>query len=1011
MKKLVLVFTLLLFVIHVNAQNPITGNPQNPSTGNPQNLITGKVTDNTNSPLPGVYVTVKNTLRGTMTDGQGNYSLEASPTDSLVFSMISMAKQTILVDGKTVINVTLLTATSMLNEVVVVGYGTQKAKDLTAPIATVQGSQIQKQIAPNPVQALQGHVAGVQIISSGIPGSQSTVKIRGVGSIGDYANPLYVVDGTFVNNIDFLSPDDIKSLTVLKDASAAAIYGVRAANGVIIITTKEGAVGKPVISYQGYFGYQLPVNIMPLATKDQYIQLLNDANASTPGYVPKQASAYPTSTDWYRKLVNPASTTSHDINISGGTEKSTYAFGGNYFLQNGIEKYPNSYQRFNLRGSINQTVNDFLKAGLNIIMSKYTKVIPNDGAFFQAFVNPPVYPVFNPNNTAAFPVKFDAPQNYGFGDSYGNPVAGAYYWDDLEKGIELVFSPYFEIDFIPNKLVYKFSYNSDIIYSNARSYTPQYVVGGSQGVTESQLSKTSSNSSSQIVDNLLTYSDKVGKNSFSVMLGQETRITQTAFLTGSAVEVPGIDEQSKYIVLGSINDRNATDGASRFNGLSLFTRGTYNYSDKYLLTVTFRADASSKYQQKWGYFPSVGLGWILSDEPFLKNSKKINYLKIRASWGLLGNDNVPANSAVILGQTGAAASAVFDSRLVPGVGAQTVVQNYLKWEVVNEFDVGSDFGFFDNHLTGSLDLYRRLTSKVVFFAPIATGGGVAQLLGNNGDVVNEGVELSLTWNKKVSDQLTFSLGGNITTTYNKVTRLQGREYIPDAIIRGNYSTRTQVGHPIGSFYGFEIAGVYQSESQAFLDPVVQDVKAPGFFRYKDQNGDKVIDDADKIFLGSPIPWLVAGVDFNLNYRRLDASISLSGQYGNKLINAKRMDRDIFTDGNYDEDFYKHRWTPTNLTNKYPSAYAYNFGFIQQANNFFIESGYFVKIQNVQVGYTFPKTGIVSGLRIYVAAQRPYTFFTYKGFTPEIGGTPTASGVDNSVYPLQSIYTLGVNASF
>ena len=1010
MKNLVLGFALLHFIICANAQNPVTGNPQNPA-GTPQDTITGKVTDNTKSALPGVYVTVKNTLRGTMTDLQGNYSITASPTDSLVFSMISMAKQTILVDGKKVINVTLLTATSMLNEVVVVGYGTQKVKDLTAPISTVTGSQIRKQIVQNPVQALQGHVPGVQVINSGIPGSQPSVTIRGVGSIGNYANPLYIVDGTFVNNISFLSPDDIKSITVLKDASAAAIYGVRAANGVIIITTKEGTAGKPVISYEGYFGYQFPVNIMPLATKDQYVQVVNEAFASTPGYVPKQASAYPTSTDWYRQLVTPASTTNHDLNLSGGTDKSTYSFGANYLLQNGIERYPNSYQRLNIRGSFNQTVNNFLKTGLNVILSKFTQVIPNDGAFFQAFVNPPVYPVFNPNNTAAFPVKFDAPQNYGFGDSYGNPVADAYYWDDLSNGIELIFSPFVEIDFIPNKLVYKFSYNTDINYSNARSYTPQYVVGGSQGVTESQLSKTSSSASGQIIDNLLTYSDKLGKNTFSVMLGEETRITQTAFLTGSAVEVPGLDEESKYITLGSINDRYADDGATRFNGLSLFTRGTYNYNDKYMATVTFRADASSKYNQKWGFFPSIGVGWILSDEPFLQNSKKVNYLKVRASWGLLGNDNVPANSSVILGLTGVDASAVFDSQLVPGIGAQTVAQNFLKWEVVNEIDIGSDFGFFDNKLTGSLDFYRRLTSRVVFYAPIATGGGVAQLLGNNGDVLNEGIELSLTWNKKVSNRFSFNLNGNITTVYNKVTRLEGREYIPDALIRGNYATRTQVGHPIGSFYGFQIVGVYQSESQALLAPVTQDIQAPGFFIYKDQNGDKIINDADKVFLGSPIPWLVAGVDFNMNYRRLDASISITGQYGNKLINAKRMNRDVFPDGNYDEDFYKHKWTSTNLTNKYPSAYAYNFGFIQQANTFFVENGYFVKIQNIQVGYTFPKMGALTDLRIYAAAQRPYTFFTYKGFTPEIGGTPTASGVDNSVYPLQSIYTLGVKVSF
>jgi TonB-linked SusC/RagA family outer membrane protein len=976
-----------------------------------QQNITGKVLDEKNAPLPGVYVTVKGTLRGTITGMEGEYSISASPADTLVFSMVSMKTQDIPVGSKTVIDVKLEVEASVLNEVVVVGYGSQRVKDLTAPVVSIKSEDLTKQLTANPVQALQGKVSGIQVINSGIPGSTSLVKIRGVGSIGDYANPLYVVDGVFVDNIDFLSADDIQDLTVLKDASAAAIYGVRAANGVILITTRRGAAGKAVITYDGYFGYQLPVNILPLATKDQYVQLVNEANVNTPGYIPVPPSRYPSSTDWYKELVRPASTTSHGLDMSGGSDKSSYSVGGSYFLQEGIMNIRNSYQRFNLRGRFDQTVNKVLKVGLNLVFSQYSKIIPNDGDFFQAFVNPPVYPVYDNSNADAYPVKFAAPQKYGFGNSYGNPVAGAYYWDDLEKGFELVLSSYAELSLVPSKLVYKLSYNADLAYYNSRNYTPQYYVGGSQGVTESQLSKTSGNSSKKIIDNLLTYNDKSGKSSWTVLLGQETRIEKSAFLTGSAIEVPGIDEQSKYISLGSSAERNANDGASTFNGLSFFTRGTYNYADKYLLTLTFRADASSKYQQKWGYFPSVGLGWIMTDEPFLKGVNNLDYLKLRASWGLLGNDNVPANSAVVLGQTGTASSAVFDSRLVTGVGAQTVVQNYLKWEVVNEFDVGVDFGFFKSQLTGTLDLYRRLTSRVVFFAPIATGGGVAQLLGNNGNVVNQGVELKLTWDKKISEHLSYNIGANITTSMNRVTKLQGRDYIPDALIRGNYATRTQVGHPIGSFYGYKIDHVYQSDSEAFLDPVVQDIKAAGYFRYKDQNGDKVINDKDKVFLGSPIPWLIGGLDFTLAYKKFDFSLSLQGQYGNKILNAKRMNRDIFADGNYDKDFYTHRWTTTNKSNKYPSAEAYNFGFIQQANDFFVESGAFIRLQNVQVGYTLSKLSFVSKLRIYVAAQRPYTFFNYQGFTTEIGGTPTASGIDNSVYPLQSIYTLGVKMSF
>jgi TonB-linked SusC/RagA family outer membrane protein len=976
-----------------------------------QREIKGVVSDDTKSLLPGVSVQVKNTMRGTFTDANGGYAIIAQPADTLVFSMIGMMTTKEAVGTRSIINVILATQTMKIDEVVVVGYGVQRAKDLTAPIVTIKGEALSKQIASNPMQALQGKVAGVQIINSGIPGGGSSVKIRGVGSIGDYANPLYVVDGVFVDNIDFLSSGDIEDLTVLKDASASAIYGVRAANGVILVTTKKGKTEKPVISYDGYFGMQVPVNIMPMATRDQYVTLMNEANVNVPGYVPRVSSAYPASTDWYQQLVRPAPTNNHNIDISGTNDKTSYSVGGSYFYQQGIMDTKNDYQRFNFRGRIDQKVNNVLKIGINTVLSKYSRNIPNDGAFFGAYVNPPVYNVYDETNAAAYPVKFASPQTYGFGNQYGNPVAAAYYVDNIEKGTKLVFSSYAEFNILKDKLTYKLSYNSDLNFWDNRNYSPEYNVGGSQGVRKSSLTKSSSGSSKQIIDNLLTYRDKIDDNSFTVLLGQSTRIEKYESLSGYAQDVPGFDEQSKYLVTGSYKDRNAWDGASVYNGLSFFTRGTYNKSDKYLATFTFRADASSKYQDKWGFFPAAGLGWVLTEEDFMSDQKIFDYLKLRASWGMLGNDNVPANSAVILGQTGAGSSGIFNDQLVDGVGAQTVVQNYLKWEVVNEFDLGFDYGFLNNKLTGEIDYYHRVTNNVVFYAPIATGGGVAELLGNNGSVLNQGIEMNLNWKKDVTGNLKYNIGLNVTTISNKVLKLEGRDYIPSAMIRGNYSTRTQVGHPIGSFYGYEIAGVYASESEALRDPVSQGIKDRGFFKYKDQNGDNIIDDKDKVFLGSPTPWLIAGVDFGLNYKQFDISAGLQGQVGNKILNAKRMNRDVFTDGNYDQNFYKNRWTADNKSDKYPSAEAYNYSYTQQANDFFVESGSYIRIQNIQFGYTTDKIKFIPMLRVYISAQRPFTFFTYKGFTPEIGGSPISSGIDNSVYPMQAIYTLGLKMNF
>lgn len=978
-----------------------------------QRVVTGKVvaSDN-NETLIGANVVVKGTTRGTMTDFDGNFRIEIQPGDQiLVFTYLGYDPQEVEIGDRQVIDVVLQLKRTTLDEVVVIGYGTQRAKDLTAPIVTVKGEDLTRQVTSNAMQALQGKVAGLQIISSGVPGAGPSVKIRGVGSIGDYAKPLYVVDGVFVDNIDFLASGDIEDMTVLKDASASAIYGVRAANGVILITTKKGTTGKPTISYDGYFGMQMPVNILKMSTKNQYIELLNEANAESPEYIPKDPSDYPVSTDWYQELVRTAPMTGHSIDISGMADKSSYSFGGSYLFQEGIMDTKNNFERFNIRGRLDQNVNAYMKIGLNSIISRYDKFLPNEGAFFGAYVNPPVYAVYDETNTEAYPVRFGSPQTYGFGNQYGNPVASAYYSDNFDKGNKLVFNGYVELYPVKNKLTYKFSYNQDLENWTSRSYTPLFNVGGSQGVRKSSLSKTYGNSSRQIIDNLLTFKDASGELSYTLMVGQSTRVEKSETLTGSALDVPGLDEQSKYIILGSFRDRNASDGANRYNGLSFFTRGTFNLGEKYLATITFRADASSKYQKKWGYFPSVGIAWNMTQEPFMENQSLFSYLKVRASWGLLGNDNVPANSTVILGQSGAGSSGIFGDELIDGLGAQTVVQNYLRWEVVNEFDVGVDFATTNNKLSGDLDLYHRTTNNVVFFAPIATGGGVAELLGNNGSVVNAGVELNLNWKEQFTNELTMNINLNATTVLNRVTKLEGREYIPSGYVRGNYTTRTAVGHPIGSFYGYEIAGVYKSESEALRDEVSQVIKGAGFFKYKDQNNDNIINDEDKVYLGSPIPWLITGLDLGLSYKQFDLNISLFGQIGNKILNAKRMNRDIFSDGNYDQDFYKNRWTENNHSDKYPSALAYNFSYTQQANDFFVENGSFGRIQNITLGYNTGRLKFIPDLRIYFTAQRPYTYFRYKGFTPEIGGSPINTGIDNSVYPLQAVYTLGFKANF
>lgn len=979
--------------------------------------VTGVVNDDAGYPMPGAFILQQGTSNGAMTDLDGIYEIKVPEGAVLVVSCMGFLEQQVTVGASNRYDFNLATDALMMEEAVVVGYGTQKAKDLTAPISNIKGDELAKQVTTNPMAALQGKVAGVQVINTGVPGGSPTVKIRGMGSIGDYARPLFIVDGVFVDDLGFISNGDIQEMTILKDASAAAIYGVRAANGVIIVTTKKGVTDRTDISYDGYVGVQVPVNIMKLANASQYVELLNEAKMNNTGYTPVNLSDYPGDTDWYAQLVRPALTHSHTLDISGATEKTNYSFGISYLNQNGIMNADNNYNRFNIRGRLDQKVNDWLSMGTNVLLSQYDRRNPDSGAYFQAYVNPPVYPVYDDANTDAYPVAFDAPQRYGFSNSYANPYARAYYFDNTETGLNFVSSSYVEMKFLADRLKLRSSYNTEYQGYQSRNFTPEYYVGGSQGVSVSSLSKTFGLRNKHIVDNTVSFADSHSKHSYTAMVGQSTRVEKFSGMTGFGTDVPSLDEQAMYIGNGSQKNLSVTDlnpGPYRFNGLSFFTRGTYNYADTYLATVTMRADGSSKYNRKWGFFPSVGLGWVLTSEDFMKSQGVFEYLKLRASWGLLGNDSVPANSAVTLGASGFASSGVFGDVIVDGVGAQTVLQNFLEWEVVNEFDAGADFAFRDKRLTGEIDYYNRTTHNVVFYVPVATGGGTAELLDNNGVVRNSGVELALHWADAPKEDFSYGIDLNLTTLRNRVVSLNGREYIPGGMVRNNYSTRTLENYPIGSFWGYKIDYVYENTGEALLDKQTQSYKKIGHFRYTDIDNDGDIDEDDKTYLGSPMPWLLGGLDFHCNWRNFDFAVSFQGQVGNKILNAKRMNRDVFPEGNYDLDFYKNRWTESNKGTGYPSAEAMQRGYTQQCNEFFVEDGSYIRIQNIQLGYTIKSIShmsFVKSVRCYLAAQRPFTYFAYNGFTTEIGGSPIASGIDASTYPMQAIYTLGVKANF
>ena len=992
--------------------------------------VSGNVSESgTGLPMIGVSVSVEGTILGTVTDMDGNYSIDNVPTNAfLSFTYLGMKDLRMAVNGKPVMDVVMAEDSQVLEELVVVGYGTQRVKDLTAPIAVVKQEVFERQATANPMQALQGKVAGVQVINSGAPGAGPTVRIRGVGSVGDYAKPLYVVDGVFVDNIDFLNNNDIQTMNVLKDASASAIFGVRAANGVVLVTTKNGAGGKPLVTYDGYVGWQVPVNIMQLANTSQYVTLRNEANYDwaaggyKTGYTPVTEAQYNgADTNWYDALLQNALMHNHSLDVSGSTEKANYSVGANYMYQEGIVKLNNDYNRLNIRARGDFQVSATAKVGFSALVSKYDQNRQDNNVFFQAFINPSIYNIYDENNTAAYPVKFGSAQSVGLGNEYSNPYAKAYYYHLYESGYQIVPSVYLELKFLQDRLVFKTQYSQDLRFINEREYQPQHFVGGSHGITASSLRKKSNEFTKEIFDNTLTFTDNINKkHQYSFMFGNSVRQEKNPWLEGTALNAPGESESEMYISNGSANDRFSSDGGSKDRGASFFLRGTYNYDNKYLATATFRADGSSKFQQQWGYFPSLGLGWVMTNEDFMQAMKNVEYLKIRASWGMLGNDNVPSNSAFIVGRPGTSSSGIFGDRLVDGVGAQTVYQNYLKWEVVTEIDLGLDFAAFKQRLNGTIDFYNRNTSNVVFNAPVAGGGGVAELLGNHGTVLNRGLEFSLTWNDRLKKDFDYSVGINLTSIYNEVTEIQGRPdgRVPGATVNSAIATYAVVGKPIGAFYGYEVAGVYQTQGEVYADPTAPAWAGPGYFKYRDVSGpdgtpDGMINSYDMTYLGSPVPKLIGGMDFGLSYKNWDVSLALQGQWGNKILNQKRMNKGIFPTSNYDADFYDNRWTADRKSNEYPSAEALSNSEILKPNSFFVEDGSYIRIQTVQLGYTLPKpaSSVFPKIRIYVSAQRPYTYYTYNGFTTEVSGAPNQTGLDNAVYPMQAVYSFGVKAAF
>ncbi|MCQ2139026.1 MAG: TonB-dependent receptor [Bacteroidales bacterium] len=980
-----------------------------------QNItVSGTVTEQVSGePALGVSIVVKgNATTGTIADALGNYSISVPANSTLVFSAIGMKTQEVAVNGRTSIDVQMVEDAELLNEIIVIGYGTAKSKDLTGAISSVKADEIISTPVSSPMGALQGKVAGVQILNSANPGASPVVRVRGVGSFdSSYQGPLYVVDGMFFDNIDFLDSSNIESLTVLKDASSAAIYGVRAANGVILVTTKNGVKGQAKVTYDGYYGIQQASNLLKLANSAEYASLMKEFGDLTAVELSIKnwggSNGVPTTdTDWYKALLKTGTITSHSVNVSGTTDKASYVLGVSYFTNDGISKGDNNYERFNIISKGDYTPFSWLKAGANITISNATKKNGSLTAFREAFLLPSFIPVYDEKNTDAYPTKYGSTLAVGLTSGYfANPVARAEMNNSRNNYLRILPSLYTELSFIPEKLKYKFAVAQEYNLGQSKNYTPVYYVSGNQMSNTNSLSKQIDYNYNTIIDNTLTYTDRFGKHGLTAMLGQSVRYENYRFLQSSTKKLAGDgSDQYHYISLGDKGESETTDGGFSYRGVSFFGRASYDYDGKYLASATMRIDGSSKFQEKWGYFPSVGLGWVISEEDFMKNQNVFEYLKLRGSWGLLGNDKEPASD----GFAGLATNYYnMNNQTLGGLLLENKF-SWLKWEVVREINAGLSFTSLGGRLTGELDYYNRLTNNAVVLNTIPVT--METVLANSGKISNSGIELQLGWHDKVGE-LGYSIDVNATTLHNEVKAIQGEDL--DYILTGSAEFRQimKVGQPMNSFYGYKTNGIWASEAEinAAGDFAKQQGAQVGYLKYVDANGDGNFDSEDRTFLGAPYPKFTYGGNLGFTYKKWDLGLTFYGVSGIQVCNAKMAMR--YWAGasmNFTKDFAADHFTASNTGSKNPSVAGLLAAANGQINDYFIEDASYFQLQNIQLGYNMSKLWNKVDARVYVSAQNPLTFFKYQGYTPEIVD-PT--GLDRETYPMARTFTLGVKITY
>lgn len=989
--------------------------------------VKGTVTEKgTGEGLIGVTVFVQGTTGGTVTNIAGQYELDNLPKGSvLVFSSVGMKTKTFVVNKSCVYDLAMEADVLSLEDVVVVGYGTSKKRDLTGSIVSINGDDLKNVPQYSPVNALQGKVPSLMVTNTGSAGGGASIRLRGVGTLNSSTNPLFVVDGMLTDNIDFLSPSDITSIEVLKDPSSLAIFGVQGANGVIILTTNRAKEGKLTVSYDGYGGMQYVSSNdrVKLTNANQFTGLYNELLKNQATEDKPYRAWYPDlfgeGTDWVDLVLRPAAITSHSLTIANSSEKASSVLSAGYFYQDGVLKYDN-YNRYNLRYAGDYNVSKHIKIGSNITLSRWSK----SGQSANLWEATHAIPTYSPYG---FEEDLD-PENPGskytpspsIQKDVANPVATM----ELQKGTDESYgyrgvgNAYIEVNFLKD-FQFKATGYADLGVNYNSNFDPKYDVNNETSIS-SQKKETNSFSRGTAeyekyqADFILNYKKQIDDHRINATAGYTAYLKRSKGFTAAADTIGGKDmnvvpEDFWMLSQGSPKNKSNGDSYDSEAFISYLARVNYAYKDRYLLTATFRADGSSKFapSHRWGYFPSVGAGWVMSEENFMSSTKSfLDYLKLKMSWGQLGNDKIgnylwlptinPIGQQVIIdGQT----------YYIPLADYQ--VDKNIHWEVMSGFDVGVDAKFFGNRLSAEIGYYIKTTRDLLAHVSpsVTVGGGYA--ITNAGSIRNSGFEFMLNWNDQIGD-LQYGVSLNGSTLNNEVLELGDN----NSDIVYNYH-RTSVGHSIGSFYGYIQDGIFQNEEEIkAYDKATSWENRPGDIRYKDLNGDGKISDKDRTFIGNPMPKFMYGLNLNLSYKGFDFSVDMNGVYGNKILNKKKLsDFTIF-------NFYEStlgRWHGEGTSSFEPildNTRSHNF--LPSTN--LLENGSYFRIRGVQLGYTLPKDILkkmkVSKIRFYANVQNLYTFKKNTGFTPEVGGSILEGGVDNGdTYPIPTTVTAGLSFNF